>query len=180
MRPNYSINQHAHRFSAWAASRAASTSPVCRFEVNHGVKALESCGFDENFTLEDLPNPAKVDAVHSAWRKSIRLSKPLRDKNPSDGVAAKLINTYLKARFVCGGYHDNDSVKALHPPIDSILLKGLSEKANGEAKNPWKKYLKVGWSNFSKKEYEEVIQLIKETLDGDPLWMIEEHWPGFR
>jgi hypothetical protein len=41
------------------------------------------------------------------------------------GIAAKLVNVYLKSVFVCGGRHDHPRVRALHPPIDSLLLDAL-------------------------------------------------------
>ena len=180
MNTSYTIADHAHRFSAWAASRAASASPKCRFEVSRGVRALEECGFDEHFTMDDLPSPNQIDAVHLVWRDRLIKSKYLEEKKPSHGVAAKLINAYLKGRFVCGGFHNDDRVKALHPPIDSILLKELHKRAKQESKNGWKKYINIGWSNFSSKEYEEVISLIRQTSDRAPLWMIEKYWQGFR
>jgi hypothetical protein len=177
---SYSINEHSHRFSAWAASRAASASPLCRFEVSLGVKALEECGFDQRFTIDDLPAPEQIDLAHLEWRNRIIKSKHLGVKHPSHGVAAKLINIYLKGRFVCGGFHNDDRVKALHPPIDSILLKELQDKNVGGYKNEWKKYREKRWSNFSSEDYEKVIQLIDQVSDGEPLWMIEKYWNGFR
>jgi len=180
MSENYTIDHHTHRFSAWAASRAASASSLFRFKVSLGVEALNECGFDEEFTVDDLPPPEQIDRVHFDWRNRLIKSKPLAVKKPSHGVAAKLINVYLKGRFVCGGFHNDDRVKALHPPIDSILLKALYSNADQEIKSKWKKYIGIGWSNFSSEEYEEVIQLIRLTSDGAPLWMIEKYWQGFR
>jgi hypothetical protein len=52
-------------------------------------------------------------------------------------VAAKLINVYLKAVFVCGGQHSNKRVKSLHPPIDSQLLDELYNQNIGDLKREW-------------------------------------------
>lgn len=177
---NYTIAKHQHRFAAWAASRAASTSPKCRFHVHLGMKALEACGFDGSFTIDDLPAPDQLKDEHANWRDSIIDSIYLKDKNPSHGVAAKLINTYMKSRFVLGGFHADERVKALHPPIDSVLLKELKTKNVGEFENEWKRYAQIGWSNFSCAQYEEVIELIQQTMGSDPLWQIESYWLGYR
>ena len=50
----YTINDHKHRFSAWAASRAASTS-VCRFNVEKGRKIIEDAGINKITSLDKLP-----------------------------------------------------------------------------------------------------------------------------
>lgn len=39
----YTIDEHRHRFAAWAASRAASVIN-CRFSVEQGKKILEVAG----------------------------------------------------------------------------------------------------------------------------------------
>lgn len=96
------------------------------------------------------------------------------------GVAAKIINLYLKARFVCGGYHAHERVQALHPPIDSLLLKHLSELNVGGYAESWKQTARKRWSKFESEDYEQVVALIRESLRGAPLWMIEEHWRGNR
>ena len=118
----YSIERHKHRFAAWAASRAASVKGY-RFPVEKGRKILEECGFDENFsTPEQLPVSKEVmNQEHRRWReKIIQASKNNELSGFSHGVAAKLINVYLKCRFVCGGYHAHESVGNLHPPIDEV------------------------------------------------------------
>jgi hypothetical protein len=94
-------------------------------------------------------------------------------------VAAKIINCYLKVRFVCGGCHTHPSVAALHPPIDDVLLKELGRVNFGRRARDWRKYRQQRWSKFDSKTYEAVIHLIRATLPtGAALWQIEEHWGG--
>lgn len=97
----------------------------------------------------------------------------------NDGIAPKLINYYLKTRYVCGGFHEHASVGALHPPIDALLLDGLAnvEKFNSEAK-VWRDARKKRWSNLNSDDYEAVIQAIRRVLQGKPLWLIGEYWRG--
>ena len=180
----YNIHTHCHRFAAWAASRAASVSPVCRFTVETGKKLLESIGLNDAAltTPEALPDHETIDLVHRQWRDTM-----LRNANDeglstfTHGVAAKLINVYLKCRFVCGGYVEHPKVQCLHPPIDSLLLTSLAkEKQFIVQSKVFNDARKQRWSNFNSDEYEKVIHALKLALKGAPLWHAEEFWKGNR
>jgi hypothetical protein len=73
----------------------------------------------------------QMDLQHRAWRSRVIAMAATEGLSFTHGVAAKLINVYLKAVFVCGGQHDHAQVQALHPPIDSVLLKELSVRDVG-------------------------------------------------
>jgi hypothetical protein len=96
------------------------------------------------------------------------------------GVAAKLINCYVKVRLVCAGCHDDERVKAMHPPIDEVLLKRLAELDVGGFKQKWRAAGATRWSKFNSDQYERVIDLVRRALPGQPLWRIEEHWAGYQ
>jgi hypothetical protein len=93
-------------------------------------------------------------------------------------VAVKLINIYLKCRFVCGGRHGDELVRNLHPPIDGGLLRTLAERNIGGCAKEWRKARQTGWSKFSSQDYEQVIAFIRQSLKGKTLWKIEEYWAG--
>ena len=174
----YGIETHQHRFAAWAASRAASVKN-CRFSVEHGRAILEDCGFEANFSRpEQLPEPRAVDEEHRRWRADVIAAARSRELLFTHGVAAKLVNIYLKSRFVCGGRHAHERVQNLHPPIDSVLLATLAELNVGGNAKEWKRAAKTRWSKFTSDDYEQVIQLIRQSLNGAPLWKIEVHWRG--
>lgn len=95
------------------------------------------------------------------------------------GVAAKLINCYLKVRFVCGGHHADERVQMLHPPIDEVLLKELAAMNFGGNAASWRKFRQARWSKFDSETYESVVELIRSSLPpNEPLWKIEEYWRG--
>lgn len=97
------------------------------------------------------------------------------------GVAAKLINVYQKACFVCGGQDTDPRVQALHPPIDGLLLKELYRKNVGELRQEWSKARTIRWSKFTTDEYQNVITSIRSALGKNvPLWHIEKHWRGYQ
>jgi hypothetical protein len=176
----YGIELHCHRLAAWAASRGASVKN-CRFSVEQGRAILEECGFQASFSRpEHLPQPHALDEEHRRWRASILRAARSRGLPFTHGVAAKLINLYLKNRFVCGGHHAHERVACLHPPIDGGLLEALAAGDIGGNAREWKRAAKTRWSKFGSEDYERVIALIRRSIKGEPLWMIEEHWRGFQ
>jgi len=177
----YTIETHKHRLAAWAASRAASTSKLCRFKVKTGIDILENAGFTDSFVVDHLPKPDEMDKHHKIWRSKIINEAKKQDLTFTHGVAAKLINIYTKVRFVCGGHHDDKRVQSLHPPIDEVLLKELARKNIGEAKSEWKRFRNARWSKYDSETYEGVIKLIRNSLSKDrPLWEIEKYWQGYQ
>lgn len=175
----YSIEVHQHRLAAWSASRAASASKLCRFSVKQGVAILEMSGFDAALAKpEQLPEPKFIDEKHLAWREDV--IKASSSLSFSHGVAAKLINTYLKARFVCGGYHQHPNVEALHPPVDRLLLNQLAKENVAGLKREWLIHKNKAWSKYTSDEYQAVIDLFRQAMPGRPLWEIEQYWQGYQ
>ena len=102
-------------------------------------------------------------------------------KTFTHGVAAKLINIYLKAGFVCGGQDNDPRVQALHPPIDRLLLEELYRNDIGGLRGEWGQARKIRWSKFTSKQYETVIASIRSALGVNvPLWHIEKYWRGYQ
>jgi hypothetical protein len=176
----YGIEMHQHRFAAWAACRAASVVN-CRFGVEQGRTILETCGFTASFCRPEQlpePEPLAVDDAHRQWRADVMRAATSCGLPFTHGVAAKLVNIYLKSRFVCGGHCVNARVASLHPPIDSVLLSGLAEANVGGHRQAWKQAAKTRWSKFGSDDYQHVIALIRHSLKGAPLWTVEEYWRG--
>lgn len=175
----YTIQEHQHRLAAWAASRAASVKG-CRFKVQKGVTILEAAGFNASFADPSyLPKPRDTDQTHRGWREKIIKAAGKEGLNFTHGVAAKLINCYLKVRFVCAGKHRDRKVKCLHPPIDNELLKELIKQDAGGFGKEWRGFRKRCWSKFDSSDYEDVIRHVRKSLQpGTPLWKIEEYWKG--
>ena len=178
----YCIHEHKHRFAAWAAGRAASVKG-CRFTVEEAEAVLTGAKLKQLLVSPDqLPDPTKIDESHRGWRNAVigvAKSRGLRFKH---GVAAKLINIYLKAGFVCGGHDTDPRVQALHPPIDNLLLDELCRRKVGGERlcTEWSKARATRWSNFDSDQYENVISSIRAALDGRPLWEVEQYWRGFQ
>lgn len=175
----YSYDIHSHRFAAWAAGRTASVKGR-RFSVASAQRWLETAGFDHSFDLSKLPSPAEIDARHKAWRSALVLAASNGGVELSHGQAAKLLNVYMKARFVCGGQYTNKSVAALHPPIDKVLLDRLGSKEvnfNGQGAD-WRRASRAGWSNLDSDGYDQLIGALRKGLGTHPFWMLEAYWQG--
>ena len=71
------------------------------------------------------PEPLAVDDAHRQWRADVMRAATSCELPFTHGEAAKLVNIYLKSRFVCGGHHAHVRVQCLHPPIDSVLPRAL-------------------------------------------------------
>ena len=68
---SYRIEEHRHRFAAWAASSAAMLKG-CRFPVATGKSILEQAGFDKiSASPEQLPVASEVDACHRESRELV-------------------------------------------------------------------------------------------------------------
>ena len=178
----YTIDIHHHRFASWAAATAARASKLCRFSVKQGFQIIDAIGFGPDFSSpNNLPQPSNFDEIHKTWRKkAIAEAKTLKLKSFTHGVAAKLINCYLKARFVCGRYSNNQNIQSIHPPIDRVLLESLERIDFGGQKVKWRSLKSKGWSNFNSEDYEDVIKSIKKSLNHKNLWKIEEFWRGYQ
>ena len=117
----YSIHEHKHRFSAWAAGRAANVNGR-HFSVEQAKAILEGANLKVLLSGPDqLPATPKIDDTHREWRNAVIWAAKIQGLDFTHGVAAKLINIYLKAGFVCGGHDIDPRVRALHPPRIILL-----------------------------------------------------------
>ncbi len=180
MNQTYSIEEHKHRAAAWSAATGARASKLCRFKVWQGVAILEASGFDTAFaTPLFLPEPKQLAAIHKTWREAVIKSAQNHGLEFTHGIAAKLINCYLKVRFVSGGDYEHERVKSLHPPIDALLLAALAQGDFGGHAQAWRRLHDARWSRFDSATYQEVIDLIRQSMPArEPLWKIEEYWKG--
>ncbi|MCJ2063384.1 hypothetical protein MKK63_11755 [Methylobacterium sp. J-088] len=190
----YSLIEHRHRFAAWAAGRAAGTKG-CRFAVEEGRGLIE--GTDIPLYAADRQGapetPEDFDGRHRLWREQMvaqAQAKRIGGANGcfTHGVAAKLINIYLKLTVICSlsplAQEEPSRADIIHPPIDRLLLLALAQHA--KVAEPfkrtsdchWRKYAALGWSNFNSEDYENVIGEVRRFSNGKPLWTIEEYWIG--
>lgn len=186
---HYTLDEHRHRFAAWCATRAASSSRLCRFKTADGARLISGTELEVMARSWDaMPEPEYFNSVHRSLRcQMVRLAPEVIGDGPSKqfthGVAAQLINVYLKAacvgpmpanREAPGGMRD-DKLNAVHPPIGRGLLTALERHNVGGLRPIWASLNRTGWSKFDSKQYEHVIQAVREVTNG-ALWRIEGFW----
>lgn len=187
---DYTESEHRHRYASWCASRAASVRNKCSFSAKTGKVIVERSGLSKLANgWEELPSPCDFDAWHRKMRKKMCLIAVKTDGVKgefTDGIAAKLINIYLKTLFVIPAHtkitsEEINKLNSIHPPIDRTLLKNLAKANVGGNEMNWSQYLNLGksWSSFSSDIYEEVISKIKK-VSGKELWKIEENFNGYQ
>jgi hypothetical protein len=171
----YELTEHRHRFSVWAAARATQRG-FC--DVDTLRKALESCGvveFLHTANFDDI-DPTRYDAFHRKWCRSIvDFLEEAGIPKVFFGRAAKLISVYLKSVVVLGPGAGTAFARIIHPPIDSILLRGLAVSDRRSAHK--RKWAKTKWTNLKEEEYYELILQLREILGPEePFWMLERFW----
>ena len=141
---SYNLDLHKHTLSKWAASRAASQSKGFKFSVKLGSKLLlfgtsERQASDQDFIdylkqIETFNSQDDYDFWHHQTIENMtsdndELKKLLNSHNKSHnnytyGIAAKLLNCYLKVFFL-ESFGKQNFADFIHPPVDAILLKAL-------------------------------------------------------
>jgi hypothetical protein len=172
---DYDLDEHRHRFAVWAAARAAQRGFV---GVGTLRKALEQCGVVEFLRRENLDEITKdrFEAKHREWCRSIHdYLTNAGVPNSTFGRAAKLLEVYLKSAVFLGPGSRTALAHFAHPPIDSILLKGVACARKGcKHANTW---AKVRWTALDEDSYYQLIGQLRLAIGSDaPFWTLESHW----
>jgi hypothetical protein len=153
MNITYSINEHRHRFAAWAAARAANRG-VRGLTTKLAREWLEQIGFTDLISDPNkLPSQSAFDEQHATWR-------------------AKLADLAQPSNIRLRGFHQHPRVKSLHPPVDSILLRGMVANGFGNADD----FEGIHWTKLNSSGYQKVIDAIRSATKTGPLWEVEKFW----
>ena len=174
----YTFLEHKHRFAGWCGASAAGASPKSRFKVSQGVNILNNIKITDDVENKIWEQSGNFDFWHTqTCKKILEQGIIIGIKGFSYGVAAKMLNCYIKAFWIGDEY----VLSIAHPPIDRILLESLERGNIGDACKFWRKYKLKGWSTFSEDDYAAVIEKIRICLsDKTSFWTIEEYWQGFQ
>jgi hypothetical protein len=173
---NYGIEEHRHRFSVWAAARAAQRGFTT---VDKLRKALENSGVVEFLSTGDWESvdQEQFDALHRTWCRAVMswLSDAGVEK-VTFGRAAKLIGMYLKSMVVLGPGYGSALSRVAHPPIDGILLRNVA--ASPEVVSPHQReWARVRWTKLDEEGYFRLVgQLLEALPPEEPFWVLERYW----
>lgn len=172
----YGIEEHRHRFSVWAAARAAQRGFT---DVNRLRAAVERCGVREYLRTCDFEaiDPLAFDALHRTWCRAV-MAELIRNEveKVTFGRAAKLIAIYLKSVVVLGVGCGSRFSSVAHPPIDSILLSAAAQSPTVVSghKADW---ARMRWTMLDEESYYRLIEQLRAILaPGEPFWMLEKFW----
>ena len=198
----YGQEDHVFRYAAWAASTAAGASQKCRFKVSKGVVLLKEADLEKLAKgFHYLKEVSEFDIWHDEKCEDLtkKAKEILNDTNSGEkprftyGVAAKLLNCYLKTIFVTQfidslSATEKEKVSVIHPPIDRLLINSIKNKLHliyadtemEEKRKFWNSKDIQSWSLYEARDYKKVIGEIKQIQKkrNQPLWMIEAYWPG--
>lgn len=182
---NFTLEENRHKYAAWCAAKAASTKTM-RFSVKCAGSWIDKTSLREiSKNWDALPSPDDFDDVHREIRKTLLEASCKSNKKITHGIAAKLINIYLKTIFVVGveinykklAPKNKLKLNAIHPPIDRLVLRKLysakfTDEVGPAIKSP------MSWSQLSSHDYESVVKRARQ-VTACQLWRLEALWPGY-
>lgn len=173
-RANTDVDLDAMRFEffAWAAARAAQAG-----SSKTTVAVLRQALVDADAICWHRTIAANCPQSYDAWHISAietvfcnLTSVP----SMSWGIAAKLVNVYIKGRWLLSTSDQGPMRSFGHPAIDSILLE-LIDKAYGSTYSE-----SLRWQRMTRTEYEEVISHLRKRHPTQAIWTIEASWSAVR
>ena len=201
---NFDEAEYRHRFAAWCACRASSVKDY-RFKVRKGKKLIEDSDLRKDLLAGWDATLLNSSKSFNEWHRNKRyriigISKRYSEQGNfpvfTHGIAAKLINIYMKVLFL-GSVQDRmqeknrKKQKLIHPPIDGQVLTRIANyhaRVTALAGNHDVEFLSqyptqfngvgIPWTGLNSGQYESIIKAFMHITRYHGLWTIEEYWPG--
>lgn len=163
----YTLDQHIHNYSVWTAARAVQRN----FTTTANIKrAIEKTGLRSFALSNTIRDSEQFDSLHVIWSEQlvnafVDMGAPMC----SYGRAAKIISIYLKTSVLLCNRAGCAASPVIHPPIDGILLKNLSEESGLEDLRS------VRWTKLDKNQYWGLIERLRSHF-GRIDWRLETYW----
>lgn len=172
----YDLFEHRHRFSVWAAVRAAQRGFTTGDNLRDALQSTDIVSFVREHATDQID--ADGFAVrHCEWCG--RITEFLIDagvQNVSFGRAAKLVAVYLKSMVVVGPHAGTTLAQVAHPPIDRLLLQALSRLDDVPTKAR-RVFRTTNWTDLDRVGYYALVDQIRASVpDVSPFWHLEKHW----
>jgi hypothetical protein len=167
MQQSYSIEQHIHNFAVWTAARAVQRSFTTTSIIKYAIEQTSLRSFSEsNISI----NGNEYDSHHTKWAEQLITAFEMKNITLcSYGRAAKIISIYLKTSILLCNRANCATSAAIHPPIDGILLKNISNLPGlNDLKN-------IRWTKLDKQNYWLLVDRLKLHF-GSFDWKLEEYW----
>lgn len=189
----YKIEEHRHRFAVWAAAKASQAARVKELKVSLCRERIAQA--DAAHPISEILNFSQqksFDDWHCLWREIISGEKIKSSPVLSHGVAAKIINIYLKCMIISAGSEHSPVAQFVHPPIDSYLLGAMDGKITSKHRENNKSaivrprlrpksnipmlWADTPWSKLNSNAYQDLVDDLVQASAGMPLWKFESYW----
>jgi hypothetical protein len=160
-------------FFAWASARAAQagSSKTTVAVLRSALVDADAANWHRTIAVTSAQG---YDAWHIGTIEGVH--RKLVGSVPSIGwgIAAKLVNVFIKGRWLLDAAHTGPMRSFGHPAIDSILLR-LIDKSHG---TDYARSLR--WQHMTRQDYEGVIAALRQRHPHEAIWTIEEGWSADR
>ncbi|MBN8523794.1 MAG: hypothetical protein J0M02_00505 [Planctomycetes bacterium] len=159
-------------FFAWAAARAAQAGSS-KTTVAVLRQALINADAANWHRIIAVDSAQAYDAWHIGTIETV-YNDLSSVPSMSWGIAAKLVNVYIKGRWLLDSGPPGPMQSFGHPAIDSILL-ALIDKAYGSTHAR-----SLRWQRMTRSEYLDVISQLRSKHPTQAIWTIEAMWSAAR
>jgi len=164
---SYTFTQHLHNYSVWTAARAAQRAFTSTKNIKSAIELSSLRAFAES---ESDITEGDFELFHRKCANEIVESlRPYTGNKSTYGRASKIIAIYLKTSVIIPNKGNCSRSKIIHPPIDGILLKNLSDWLA----EPIRKT--KPWTLLNEVQYWEMVSNIKSLCKSFD-WTLETHW----
>ena len=176
MSSTYTIEEHRHRYAAWAAAAASRRG----FADNAAIVSVLDSSSLRRCLVESPKNWPKTATEYDKFHRRearglIRKFKNAGYANVTYGRVAKMIAIYIKTIVVVGPHHRSPMARVAHPPIDRVLLLALSKFPLADSLR--KLCRKTAWTKLDERRYFELISELRISGLAEPVfWQLERHW----
>lgn len=171
--PICDLERMRFEFFAWASARAAqagsskTTVAVLRAAlVDADAANWGRCVVVTSAKDYDAWHMEAIDGVH---RKLVNTVPAI-----GWGIAAKLVNVFIKGRWLLDAGYTGPIRSFGHPAIDSILLHLIDDSYGTDFTRS------LRWQRMTRQEYEGVIATLRLRHPHEGIWTIEEEWRADR
>lgn len=169
---DFDLDPMRFEFFAWAAARAAQagSSKTTVAVLRRALVDADAANWHRTIAADSAQ---AYDAWHIGTIETVcggLASVP----SMSWGIAAKLVNVYIKGRWLLDGSHPGPMRSFGHPAIDSILL-GLIDKTYGTTYAG-----SLRWQRMTRVEYQGVVAHLRQNHPTQAIWTIEATWSAVR
>ena len=160
-------------FFAWASARAAQAgSSKTTVSVLRGALVdADAANWHRTIAVTsakdyDAWHIGTIDGVH---RKLVSTAPAI-----GWGIAAKLVNVFIKGRWLLDPGYVGPMRAFGHPAIDSIQLRIIDDSYGTDFSRS------VRWHRMNRQEYAGVIVTLRQRHPHEAIWTIEEGWSADR